>query len=85
MVQDEEIRIRVKKEYLDRLRELGVSAQEVFSKGLEQTLRLRLQKYLSPDEFLDDFIEDDDEFDALAFPGDSFGKLMISDDDMENT
>ena len=85
MTNDEVIKIKVKKEYLERLKKMGISAQEVFSKGLEETLKLSLRKYIADNGLIDDLIEDDDEFDAFFHPEDKFGKFIISDEDIDNT
>ena len=81
----EEIKIRIKKEYLERLRKLDISAQEVFSKGLEETLRSSLKKYMTSSEFLEEIIEDDEEIDIILYPENKFGKFTVSDDDVDNT
>jgi hypothetical protein len=84
MKKDEEIRIRIKKEYLDRLKQLGISVQDVFSRGLEETFRSTLRKYATSKEFLDE-IDDDDDYDVLVYPEEKLSSILISDNDLDNT
>ena len=83
MTKDEEIIIRVGKEKIERLKELGISAQEVFSKGLHELFREKYEEYITSDDDFDEFIGDD-EFKDFIEPKNKFGGVIISDDDINN-
>lgn len=83
MTKDEEITIRVGKGKIEKLKELGISAQEVFSKGLYELLREKYEEYITSDDDFDEFTGDD-EFKDFIEPKNKFGGVIISDDDIGN-
>ena len=83
MTKDEEIVIKVEKEEINKLKKLGISAQEVFSKGLYELLRERYEEYITSDDDLDDFMEEDN-FKDFADSMGKFGKIIVSDSDIDN-
>ncbi|MCK5258732.1 MAG: hypothetical protein KAJ69_04365 [Thermoplasmatales archaeon] len=83
MTKDEEIIIRVEKEKMKKLKELGISAQDVFSKGLYELLREKYGGYLTSDDDFDEFIEDDDFTDFMG-PKNKFEEIIVSDSDIDN-
>ena len=84
MEKDEEIVIRVEKEKIKKLKALGISAQEVFSKGLYELLREKYEKYITNDDDFDEFIVDD-EFKDFIEPKNKMEGIIISDEDIDNT
>jgi len=83
MTKDEEITIRVGKKKIKKLKELGISAQEVFSKGLYELLREKFEEYVTSDDDFDEFIGDD-EFKDFIDTKNKFGGVIISDEDIDN-
>ncbi|ENO12420.1 hypothetical protein MBGDC06_00078 [Thermoplasmatales archaeon SCGC AB-539-C06] len=83
MKKDEEIIIRVEKGKMKKLKELGISAQDVFSKGLYELLREKYGEYLTSDEDFDEFMEDDDFTDFIG-PKNKFEEIIVPDSDMDN-
>ncbi len=83
MTKDEEIIIRVEKGKMKKLKELGISAQEVFSKGLYELLREKYGGYLTSDDDFDEFMEDDDFTDFMG-PKNKFEEIIVPDSDMDN-
>ena len=83
MTKDEEIIIRVEKGKMKKLKELGISAQDVFSKGLYELLREKYGGYLTSDDDFDEFIEDDDFTDFMG-PKNKFEEIIVSDSDIDN-
>jgi hypothetical protein len=83
MKKDEEIIIRVEKGKMKKLKELGISAQDVFSKGLYELLREKYGEYLISDDDFDDFMEDDDFTDFMG-PKNKFEEIIVPDSDMDN-
>ena len=83
MTKDEEIIIRVEKGKMKKLKELGISAQDVFSKGLYELLREKYGGYLTSDDDFDEFMEDDDFTDFMG-PKNKFEEIIVSDSDIDN-
>ena len=83
MTKDEEIIIKVEKEKMKKLKELGISAQDVFSKGLYELLREKYGGYLTSDDDFDEFMEDDDFTDFMG-PKNKFEEIIVPDSDMDN-
>ena len=83
MTKDEEIIIIVEKEKMKKLKELGISAQDVFSKGLYELLREKYGGYLTSDDDFDEFMEDDDFTDFMG-PKNKFEEIIVPDSDMDN-
>jgi hypothetical protein len=83
MTKDEEIIIKVEKEKMKKLKELGISAQDVFSKGLHELLREKYGGYLTSDDDFDEFMEDDDFTDFMG-PKNKFEEIIVPDSDMDN-
>jgi hypothetical protein len=79
------IKIKINKNQLKKLKDLKITPQEVFCTGLEEALRKKLKKYISPisDDF-NDLIEDEDEYDTYTIPDSNFDKLIISDIEIDN-
>jgi hypothetical protein len=65
MSNDEEIVIKIGKEKLARLKDLGVSVQDVFSKGFYELLKERYCKYVTSDDDIDDLIESEEFIDFI--------------------
>lgn len=83
MSSQKKIIIQVSKENLDLMKKLGVSPQDVFSKGLEEVLRQKYREF----SLLDD--EDDDEtewfeFIELTNPSNDIERFMLKDDEFDN-
>ena len=83
MTKDEEIIIRVEKGKMKKLKELGISAQEAFFKGLYELLREKYGVYLTSDDDFDEFMGDDDFTDFMGTKN-KFEEIIIPDNDMEN-
>ena len=83
MKKDEEIIIRVEKGKMKKLKELGISAQDVFSKGLYELLREKYGEYLTSDDDFDEFMEDDDPTYFMG-PKNKFEEIIVPDSDMDN-
>jgi len=83
MTKDEEIIIRVEKGKMKKLKELGISAQEVFFKGLYELLREKYGGYLTSDDDFDEFMMDDDFTDSIG-PKNKLEEIIIPDNDLEN-
>jgi len=83
MTKDEEIIIKVEKEKMKKLKELGISAQDVFSKGLYELLREKYDGYLTSDDDFDEFMEDDDFTDFMGAKN-KFEKIIVPDNNMDN-
>ena len=83
MTKDEEIIIKVEKDKMKRLKELGISAQDVFSKGLYELLREKYGGYLTPDDDFDEFMDDDDFTDFMGAKN-KFEEIIVPDSDMDN-
>ena len=83
MTKDEEIIIRVEKGKMKKLKELGISAQDVFSKGLYELLREKHGGYLTSDDDFDEFMEDDDFTDFMGQKN-KFEEIIVPDSDMDN-
>jgi len=79
MTKDEEIIIKVEKEKMKKLKELGISAQDVFSKGLYELLREKYGGYLTSDDDFDEFMEDDDFTDFMVVISHlvNFSKIVV--------
>ncbi len=83
MSSQKKIIIQVSKENLDLMKKLGVSPQDVFSKGLEEVLRQKYREF----SLLDD--EDDDEpewfeFIEITNPSNDIERFMLKDDEFDN-
>ncbi len=83
MSSQKKIIIQVSKENLDLMKKLGVSPQDVFSKGLEEVLRQKYKEF----SLLDD--EDDDEpewfeFIEITNPSNDIERFMLKDDEFDN-
>ena len=83
MNKDEEIIIKVEKGKMKKLKELGFSAQDVFSKGLYELLREKYGEYLTSDDDFDEFTEDDD-FTEFMRPKNKFVEIIVPDCDIDN-
>ena len=83
MTKDEEIIIKVEKEKMKKLKELGISPQDVFSKGLYELLREKYDGYLTSDDDFDEYMEDDDFTDFMGSKN-KFEKIIIPDSNMDN-
>ena len=83
MTKDEEIIIKVEKEKMKKLKELGISAQDVFSKGLYELLREKYGGYLTSDDDFDELMEDDDFTDFMGAKN-KFERIIVPDSNMDN-
>ena len=76
--------IHVSKENLDLIKRLGVSPQDIFSKGLQEILKQKYREFSLMD---DD--EDDEpewyEFIEVTNPSNDVERFMMKDDDFDNT
>jgi len=79
----EEVVIRIEKEQLKRLKELGFSVKEVFYKGFQELLRQRYDKYITSDDDIDEFCEDED-FGDFIETGNTFRGLMFPGGNIDN-
>lgn len=83
MSNDEEIVIKIGKEKLARLKELGITVQDVFSKGLYELLKERYGKYVTSDEDIDDLIEDEDFIDFIE-KNDNVSNILVPERNLGN-
>lgn len=83
MAKYEEVIIRIEKEKLKRLKELGFSVKEVFYKGFEELLRKKYDKYITSDDDFDEIVEDD-EFCDFIETGNTFRGIMFPSGDIDN-
>ena len=83
MAKYEEVIIRIEKEKLKRLKELGFSVKEVFYKGFEELLRQKYDKYITSDDDIDEICEDD-EFCDFIETCNSFRGITFPDRNLEN-
>ena len=83
MAKDEEIIIKVEKGKIKKLKELGISAQDVFSKGLYVILREKYDGYLTSDDDFYEFMEDDGFTDFMGAKK-KFEKIIVPDSNMDN-
>lgn len=83
MTKDKEIIIRVEKEMIKKLKDLGISVQEVFSKGLYELLREKYEEYITSYEDFDEFIADEDFIDIIESKN-KFKAGIIPDNDIDN-
>ncbi|HEC89567.1 MAG: hypothetical protein DRN12_00400 [Thermoplasmata archaeon] len=82
MNNQKKIIIQVSKENFDLMKKLGVSPQDVFSKGLEEVLRQKYREF----SLMDD--EDDEpewfEFIEITNPSNDIERFMLKDEDFDN-
>jgi hypothetical protein len=83
MAKYEEVIIRIEKEKLERLKELGFSVKEVFYRGFQELLRQKYDKYLTSDDDIDEFGEDDD-FSDFIETDNSFRGIMFPGGNIDN-
>jgi hypothetical protein len=83
MAKDKEIIIRVDKEMIKKLNELGISVQEVFSKGLYELLREKYEQYIASYEDFDEFTAEEDFIDFIESNSKS-KDINIYDKDFDN-
>ena len=83
MTKNEEIVIRVEKEEIKKLNELGISPQEVFSKGLYELLRQKYNEYIALDDDIDEFFRDEEFLDFIE-PENKFEEIIISENNINN-
>jgi hypothetical protein len=83
MTENKKIVISISKDYLNIMKKLGLSPEDVFSKGLQEMLRKKYHEFsLIDDDDEDELIIDD--ISELAEPLSDLNKIMVNEQDVTN-
>jgi len=83
MTEDKKVVISISKESMNLMKKLGISPEDVFSKGLHEMLRKKYHEFSLIDEDEDDELIIDD-ISELAEPISELNKIMVNEQDITN-
>lgn len=84
MTENKKVVISISKESINLMKKLGISPQDVFSKGLHETLRKKYHEFslLDDDDEEQELIIDD--ISELSEPISELNKIMVNEQDVTN-